>query len=94
MQRRPFLQTMLALPMARAFAAVPKLDAEALHDQLLTVDTHCDTPLRLVGDLASEAGWAPDGSLRALKIDAPWQPNVVTPEGLQAKVAEIRGDWK
>ena len=30
----------------------------------------------------------------ALKIDAPWQPNVVTPEGLQAKVAEIRGDWK
>jgi len=30
----------------------------------------------------------------ALKIDAPWQPNVVTPEGLQAKVAKIRGDWK
>ena len=30
----------------------------------------------------------------ALKIDAPWQPSVVTPEGLQAKVAEIRGDWK
>ena len=30
----------------------------------------------------------------ALAVDAPWQPAVVTPEGLQAKVAEIRGDWK
>ncbi|MEO8384567.1 MAG: MFS transporter [Betaproteobacteria bacterium] len=30
----------------------------------------------------------------ALKIDTPLQPSVVTPEGLQAKVAEIRGDWK
>ncbi len=30
----------------------------------------------------------------ALAIDAPWQPAAVTPEGLQAKVAEIRGEWK
>jgi hypothetical protein len=30
----------------------------------------------------------------ALAVDAPWQPAVVTPEGLQAKVAEIRGEWK
>ena len=30
----------------------------------------------------------------ALEIDTPWQPASVTPEGLQAKVAEIRGDWK
>ncbi len=30
----------------------------------------------------------------ALAIDLPWQPAAVTPEGLQAKVAEIRGDWK
>ena len=30
----------------------------------------------------------------ALKIDAPWDAATVTPEGLQKKVAEIRGDWK
>ena len=30
----------------------------------------------------------------ALEIGAPWQPSTVTPEGLQMKVAEIRGDWK
>ena len=30
----------------------------------------------------------------ALKIDAPWDAATVTPEGLQLKVAEIRGDWK
>ena len=30
----------------------------------------------------------------ALAVDAPWQPATVTPERLQAKVAEIRGDWK
>ena len=30
----------------------------------------------------------------ALVIDKSWQPATVTPEGLQAKVAEIRGDWK
>ena len=30
----------------------------------------------------------------ALVIDKAWQPAVVTPDGLQAKVAEIRGDWK
>ena len=30
----------------------------------------------------------------ALAVAHPWQPAVVTPEGLQAKVAEIRGDWK
>ena len=30
----------------------------------------------------------------ALVIDKPWQPATVTPEGLQAKVAEIRGDCK
>ncbi|MEO8101796.1 MAG: MFS transporter [Betaproteobacteria bacterium] len=30
----------------------------------------------------------------ALAVDAPWQPASVTPEGLQAKVAEIRGEWK
>ena len=30
----------------------------------------------------------------ALEIGAPWQPAAVTPEGLQAKVAEMRGDWK
>ncbi len=30
----------------------------------------------------------------ALAVDAPWQPAIVTPEGLQAKVAEIRGEWK
>jgi 1-acyl-sn-glycerol-3-phosphate acyltransferase len=30
----------------------------------------------------------------ALVVGAPWQPASVTPEGLQAKVAEIRGDWK
>jgi len=30
----------------------------------------------------------------ALAVDAPWRPAAVTPEGLQAKVAEIRGDWK
>ena len=30
----------------------------------------------------------------ALAVDHPWQPAVVTPEGLQAKVAEIRGNWK
>ena len=30
----------------------------------------------------------------AIKIDAPWKAAMVTPEGLQAKVAEIRGDWK
>ena len=30
----------------------------------------------------------------ALVIDKSWQPAMVTPEGLQAKVAQIRGDWK
>lgn len=30
----------------------------------------------------------------ALVIDKAWQPAVVTPDGLQAKVAQIRGDWK
>ena len=30
----------------------------------------------------------------ALVIDKSWQPATVTPEGLQAKVAQIRGDWK
>ena len=30
----------------------------------------------------------------ALKIGAPWDAATVTPEGLQMKVAEIRGDWK
>ena len=30
----------------------------------------------------------------ALVIDKSWQPATVTPEGLQAKVGEIRGDWK
>ncbi|MEQ1518735.1 MAG: MFS transporter, partial [Usitatibacteraceae bacterium] len=30
----------------------------------------------------------------ALVIDKAWQPAVVTPDGLQAKVAEIRGDFK
>ena len=30
----------------------------------------------------------------ALAVDTPWQPASVTPEGLQARVAEIRGDWK
>ncbi len=30
----------------------------------------------------------------ALVIDKSWEPSMVTPEGLQAKVAEIRGDWK
>ncbi len=30
----------------------------------------------------------------ALVIDKSWQPATVTPDGLQAKVAEIRGDWK
>ena len=30
----------------------------------------------------------------ALVIDKSWLPATVTPEGLQAKVAEIRGDWK
>ena len=30
----------------------------------------------------------------ALKIDTPWEAAVVTPAGLQSKVAEIRGDWK
>ena len=30
----------------------------------------------------------------ALAVDHPWQPAMVTPEGLQAKVAQIRGDWK
>ena len=29
-----------------------------------------------------------------LDVGAPWQPATVTPEALQAKVAEIRGDWK
>jgi 1-acyl-sn-glycerol-3-phosphate acyltransferase len=27
-------------------------------------------------------------------VDAPWAPEVVTPEKLQAKVAALRGDWK
>ncbi len=30
----------------------------------------------------------------ALVIDPAWPPATVTPEGLQAKVAELRGDWK
>ncbi len=30
----------------------------------------------------------------ALKIETPWEAAVVTPAGLQSKVAEIRGDWK
>ena len=30
----------------------------------------------------------------ALAVGAPWQPAAVTPEGLQAEVAQIRGDWK
>jgi 1-acyl-sn-glycerol-3-phosphate acyltransferase len=30
----------------------------------------------------------------ALVIDKAWLPEVVTPEGLQGKVAEIRGEWK
>ncbi len=30
----------------------------------------------------------------ALEIGAPWPPAAVTPEGLQVKVAEMRGDWK
>jgi 1-acyl-sn-glycerol-3-phosphate acyltransferase len=30
----------------------------------------------------------------ALVIDKAWSPTTVTPEGLQAKVGEIRGDWK
>ena len=30
----------------------------------------------------------------ALVVDKSWQPASVTPDGLQAKVAEIRGDWK
>ena len=30
----------------------------------------------------------------ALKIGTPWEAAVVTPAGLQSKVAEIRGDWK
>ncbi|MEP7156875.1 MAG: MFS transporter [Betaproteobacteria bacterium] len=30
----------------------------------------------------------------ALEIGVPWAPAAVTPEGLQIKVAEIRGDWK
>ncbi len=30
----------------------------------------------------------------ALVVDKSWLPATVTPEGLQAKVAEIRGDWK
>ena len=30
----------------------------------------------------------------ALVIGKSWQPAAVTPDGLQAKVAEIRGDWK
>ena len=30
----------------------------------------------------------------ALVIDRAWQPALVTPEGLQAKVAELRGEWK
>lgn len=30
----------------------------------------------------------------ALVVDAAWEPQRVTPEGLQTKVAELRGDWK
>ena len=30
----------------------------------------------------------------ALVIDPAWPPAMVTPEGLQARVAELRGDWK
>ena len=30
----------------------------------------------------------------ALEVAPGWQPATVTPEGLQAKVAEMRGDWK
>ncbi|MBL8524789.1 MAG: MFS transporter [Betaproteobacteria bacterium] len=30
----------------------------------------------------------------ALEVAPSWQPATVTPEGLQAKVAEMRGDWK
>jgi 1-acyl-sn-glycerol-3-phosphate acyltransferase len=30
----------------------------------------------------------------AFVIDKPWQPATVTPEGLQAKVSELRGEWK
>jgi 1-acyl-sn-glycerol-3-phosphate acyltransferase len=30
----------------------------------------------------------------AFVIDKPWQPARVTPEALQAKVAELRGEWK
>lgn len=51
MHRRPFLQTLLALPSVAAMRGrKPRVkDADHLHDSLLTVDTHCDTPLRLVG---------------------------------------------
>jgi hypothetical protein len=30
----------------------------------------------------------------ALVVDKPWDPAAVTPEGLQGKVAAIRGEWK
>jgi hypothetical protein len=30
----------------------------------------------------------------AFVIDRPWPPAEVTPEGLQLKVADLRGDWK
>jgi 1-acyl-sn-glycerol-3-phosphate acyltransferase len=30
----------------------------------------------------------------AFVIDKPWAPTTVTPEGLQAKVLDLRGDWK
>lgn len=30
----------------------------------------------------------------ALVVDSPWEPAAVTPEGLQGKVAAIRGEWK
>jgi 1-acyl-sn-glycerol-3-phosphate acyltransferase len=29
-----------------------------------------------------------------LEASAPWQPNAVTPEGLQVEVQRLRGDWK
>jgi len=51
MHRRPFLQTLLALPsFAAVKGAAPRVkDVDAFHNSLLSVDTHCDTPLRLVG---------------------------------------------